>query len=190
MRQVILQIDSSLDGFIARQNREIDWVKDDDVMNQDANLMLGTVDTILLGRVAYQLFVDYWPTADMDSSIIGQLAYKINHAEKIVFSKTLENVTWGKWNNARLVRGDIAEEIAAIKAQSGKNLILYAGATIAQTFMQRDLIDRYCLRVHPVVLGSGLPLFKDVKHSPNLKLENTKQYANGAVLLDYQVVRS
>ena len=190
MRQVILQIDTTLDGFIAGPNGEQDWVKADEEMNQDANALLSTADTILLGRRAYQLFADFWPFADTNgSSTESKIAHKLNNATKVVFSTTLEKVEWGNWNNAKLVRGNIAEEITEMKAQPGKNLLLYAGAEIVSTFVQLGLIDEYRLRVHSVVLGSGKPLFKDIEDGANLKLLSAKSYKNGAVLLDYQPVK-
>ena len=187
MRQVILQIDLTLDGFIADSNGEINWVKPDPEMNQDANALLSAADTILLGRVAYQDFVTYWPFADTTaSSTESQIASKINHANKVVFSKTLDTVEWGAWNNARLVKTDIAEEITNMKAQSGKNLILYAGAAIISTFMQLDLVDEYLFRVHPVVLGSGKSFFRNLHDKIDLKLVKTKVYQHGVVLFDYK----
>jgi dihydrofolate reductase len=191
MRHIILQIDVTLDGFIARPNGESDWVTADPEMNQDASDLLASADTILLGRVAYQDFITYWPTTDttgttLDSKIAGQ----INHATKLVFSKSLDKVEWGQWNNARLVKANIAEEIANLKSQPGKNLLLYGGADIASTFMQLGLVDEYRLRIHPVVLGGGKPLFKGIETGFNLKLVKTKPYNNGAVLLDCRLVEN
>lgn len=159
----------------------------DEHMNHDANELLRTADTILLGRIAYQAFVAYWPFADTNASTTGgQIARQINEATKVVFSRTLESVTWGTWNNARLIKEHVGETIADMKAQSGKNLLLYAGATIASTFIQQGFVDEYRLRVHPVVLGSGKPLFKDTGASIPLTLVQTISYHNGVVLLHYQ----
>lgn len=191
MRKVILQIDVSLDGFVDGPNGETDWVTEDAEMNQDAYDLLTTVDTILLGRVAYQMFVDYWPNVDTNaSSIESKIAHQLNHATKIVFSRTLETVEWGKWDNARLLRGNIVEEIFKLKSLPGKNLVLYAGAEIVSTFIRLGLVDEYRLRIHPVVLGGGKPLFKDIAAGFQLNLINTKAYNNGAVLLDYLPVEN
>ncbi|MBX3084964.1 MAG: dihydrofolate reductase [Anaerolineae bacterium] len=187
MRQVIVQIDMTLDGFIADANEDLNWVKADEAMNQDASALLDTADTILLGRRAYQLFAEYWPFADTSgTSTASKIAHQINHADKLVFSRTLETVAWGNWNNARLIKENIAEEIAKIQAQSGKNLVLYAGAEIISTFVQLGLVNEYRLRIHPVVLGSGKPLFQDIKHSIALELVGEKHYDHGVVLLRYQ----
>jgi len=186
MRSVILQIDLSIDGFIGASDGDTSWITSDDSMNQDASDLLNTADTIILGRVAYQMFSAYWPFADITAPTIhSKIAAQVNHADKLVFSRTLESVEWGTWNNARVVNGNVAEEIARIKAVPGKNLLLYAGAGIISTFIELDLIDEYRLRVHPVILGGGLPIFERVEDRRKLKLVQTKSYANGAALLDY-----
>ena len=187
MRQVILQIDITLDGFVAGPNGETDWVTADEKMNQDAKELLSTADTILLGRVAYQAFVAYWPSADTNSSHpASQIARLINQATKVIFSRTLDAVEWGQWHNAKLVNSNVAEAIQKMKEQPGKNLILYAGANIASTFIQDGLVDDYRLRIHPVVLGGGKPLFKDIQARIPLTLVQTKLYQNGVALLHYQ----
>ena len=187
MRQVILQIDITLDGFIAGPDGELNWVKADEEMNQDANALLRTVDTVLLGRRAYQLFAQYWPFADTNaSSTESQIARQLNQATKVVFSKTLGTVAWGQWNNARLVNGNVDEAVLTMKRQPGKNLVLYTGADIVSTFIQLGLVDDYRLRIHPVVLGSGKPLFKEIQARVPLTLVQTKSYQNGVVLLHYR----
>jgi dihydrofolate reductase len=156
MRQVIWQIDITLDSFVAGPKGETDWVTADEQMNQDAYRLLCTVDTILLARVAYQDFAQYWPFADTHAeSTIGQIALLINQATKVIFSRTLNTVAWGQWNNAKLINGDIDQAIRAMKEQPGKHLLLYAGADIASAFIRHGLVDDYRLRIHPVVVGVG-----------------------------------
>jgi dihydrofolate reductase len=187
MRKVILQIDVTLDGFIAGTNGELDWVTSDEVMEQEASELLETADTILLGRVAYQMFAAYWPLADMTApTTLGKITSQINHATKIVFSRTLERAEWGEWHNARVISGNIVEEITKMKSSSGKNLLLYAGGKIVSTFIENRLIDEYHLRVHPVLLGKGMALFPNAQDRLNLKFIRTRAYDNGAVLLVYQ----
>jgi len=187
MRKVILQIDVTLDGFIADANGGIGWVKSNEVMNSEASVLLDTVDTILLGRVAYQDFVTFWPFADMSApTTVSKITAQLNHADKIIFSKTLDKVEWGTFNNARLIRENIPQAIADLKTQPGKNLLLYAGAKIIATFVQNNLIDEYHLRVHPIILGSGLPLFPNMENPLKLNLIQTTPYHNGVVRLVYQ----
>jgi dihydrofolate reductase len=108
----------------------------------------------------------------------------MNELPKVIFSKTLNEV---KWNNARLVKDNIAEEVLEMKQQSGKNLLLN-GASIGSTFRQLGLIDEYWLIARPIVLGSGKPLFKDIKDRLSLKLLNAKTLSMGNVLLCYEPV--
>jgi dihydrofolate reductase len=187
MRKVILQIDATLDGFIAGPNGETDWVTSTEEMNREASDLLSTVDTILLGRVAYQQFVTFWPFADTTApTTFSKITSQLNHADKIIFSKTLDKVEWGAWNNARLARDHIPDEIARLKALSGKNLLLYAGAAIIATFVQNNLIDEYRVRIHPVIVGGGLPLFPQLEHGLNLRLMKTSTYSNGVAMLAYE----
>jgi len=187
MRQVILQIDITLDGFVAGPSGETNWVTTDETMNRDAYILLCTADTILLGRVAYQLFAQYWPFVDTNApSTASHIAHQLNQATKVVFSRTLDTVAWGQWNNAKLVHGNVDEAILEMKGQPGKNLLLYAGADIASTFIQRGLVDDYRLRIHPVVLGSGKPLFKDIQARIPLTLVQMTSYQNGVTLMHYQ----
>lgn len=187
MRKLILQIDVSLDGYTAAADGATDWIHADDDMNRDASDLLDTADTILLGRVAYQAFVQYWPFADTTApTLLSRITGQINRADKIVFSRTLEQVEWGEWNNARLVSDNIAESIAAVKAQPGKNLLLYAGAGIISSIMRLGLIDEYRLRIHPVALGAGKPLFQNLEDRLGLEFIQAKPYKNGVLLLVYQ----
>ena len=110
---------------------------------------------------------------------------------KLVFSTTLENA---EWQNSRVVPvkkdADIAEEVAKLKTQPGKNLVLWGGVRIAQTFAQLGLIDEYWLLIQPKVLGSGQPLFNDIKDRINLKLVSAQPHHTvGAVAVRYQPVR-
>jgi len=189
VRHVILQIDVSLDGFMADANGTINWVTSTDEMNQEASDLLSTADTILLGRVAYQDFVQYWPFANTNApTLASKIASQINHATKIVFSRTLTAADWGAWNNARVVHSGIADEIARLKALPGKHLLLYAGAGHISTFARLGLIDEYRLRVHPVVLGAGLPLFQGLNDALKLTRVSVTPYTNGAVMLTYRPV--
>lgn len=182
----------SLDGFIAGPNDEMDWLPDFkneelwEEMHAEMWKQLRTVDTILLGRLTYQIWERYWPAAATDpSSTKNDIEFSryADETPKVVFSKTLDNV---KWQNTRLIKDNIAEEIAKMKQRPGKDLALAGGAGIAQTFTNLGLIDRYRLLVHPVVLGKGKPLFKDIKTRIKLRLVNMMTYKNGVVGLDYE----
>ena len=189
MRKVIVSMMVSLDGFFAGPKGEIDWHIVDEEFNRYAVDLLNTVDTILFGRVTYQLFESYWPAAALSPSTSKsdlEISHKINNMTKIVFSKTLEKV---EWKNARLVKEVIPDEIVKIKKQPGKDMVIFGSGSIVSTFAQLGLVDEYRIIVNPVVLGSGKPLFKDIRGRINLKLLKTKTFSSGNVLLVYQPVK-
>jgi dihydrofolate reductase len=182
MRKVIMFNMVTLDGFFAGPNGEIDWHNVDGEFNEFAIDQLGSADGLLFGRVTFQMMASYWPTeaATTDDPIV---AGKMNALPKVVFSRTLVKA---EWSNSRLVKGNVAEEITKLKQQPGKDLLLFGSADLASTLTRLGLIDEYRVMVNPVVLGSGKPLFKDVHQRFGLKLEKTKTFRNGNVLLYYQ----
>lgn len=184
MRKVILGMSMSLDGFIAGPNGELNWVTwDQEIDNVTLSETLPTVDTALLGRELYQGFLSYWPSkSSFFSKGEEEFARWINDAPKVVFSRTLETVEW----NSRLVKDNIAEEVAKLKQEPGKDMLLFGGAGIAQTFVQLGLVDEYSLVVHPVALGNGRPLFKDLNDITKLKLLRAKTFDVGALWLHYE----
>ena len=185
VRKVIYSMSVSLDGFIETPNRELDWVIVDEELHTFFNDEAREMGAFLYGRRMYEIMVDYWPTADTKPS---SLAYEIEFARiwknmpKIVFSKTLDKVEW----NSRLVKDNIAEEIAQLKAQPGKDLSL-GGPTIASTFMQLGLIDEVRLYIHPIILGGGKPMFQTLHDRINLQLVETHTFGSSVVLLRYRV---
>jgi len=179
----------TLDGFFEGPNREIDWHNvgtEDGEFNEFAVEQLDAMDTLLFGRVTYQLMASYWPTPtalEGDPIVAGLM----NRLPKVVVSRTLEKV---EWNNTRLIKDHIAEEILKLKQQPGKDIALFGSATLMSTLMQLDLIDEHRVMVNPVLLGDGNPLFKKTKDRQNLKLIRTRTFRSGNVLLCYQPDRS
>ncbi len=177
----------SLDGFFAGEDGNIDWHVVDDEFNKAAVAMIKPFDTILFGRVTYQLFESYWPGAAKDPAISKEdriIANKINKMTKVVFSKTLKKITW---EHSKLVTGDLRKEVAKLKEQDGRDIIIYGSGTIVQQLTNLGLIDEYQLMVNPVILGKGKPLFKVMKDKLNLKLFKTKTFVSGNVLLSYKL---
>jgi len=185
MRKIIWLMHLSLDGFVAGPNGEIDWIYLEDELFKDGHALIQTADTALYGRVTYQLMESYWPTAaDSPTATKHDIDHAnwVNPAMKIVFSRSLKKTDW---QNTRIVKDHIAEEIAKLKEQPGKNMILFASPSLASTFMNHDLIDEYWFNVNPIILGRGKPLFKDVRSMRKLKLIGFKAYKNGVVNLHY-----
>jgi dihydrofolate reductase len=187
MRKVILQEFITLDSLAAGLNNSVDYVpastKGDQSFGREQIKLMDSVDAILLGRVTYQMFSGYWP--EITTGDEQPFADKLNAIPKIVFSKTLDRAPWGKWEEAKIVRNSAAQEIASLKQQRGKDMVLWGSISLAQSLINERLIDEYRLVVCPVVLGRGRPLFLDKVHSINLKLLEAKTFDLGAVQLKY-----
>jgi len=189
MRKVILSMMVSLDGFIEGSKKELDWHVWDKEMDKYMINFFDTIDTLLFGRVTYQLMESYWPTASApndDPIITG----KMNNLPKIVFSKTLDKAGW---QNTTLLKEVNADEIAKMKQsrQGGsKNMVIFGGANLASAFLHMNLIDEYQIIVNPVILGKGEPLFRDSGDKLTLELLRTKIFSSGNVLLYYQPAKN
>ena len=202
MRKIVVQEMVSLDGFMAGPKGEFDWPLADEEFERHANELLTAADTLLLGRTTYQNFASYWPTAA--SSVTGtmknsdgvdfavptsvsnthdQVARKMNAYRKIVFSKTLDMV---QWNNAVLVREVDPKEIAGMKEQPGKNMLVLGSAELVWSLMKSGLIDEYRVWVNPIILGRGKPLFGTLNDRRKLKLIETKTFGSGLIELHYE----
>jgi dihydrofolate reductase len=184
MSRVIYSMSVSLDGFVETPNRSLDWVIVDEELHRFFNDEARETGTFLYGRRLYELMAGYWPTADADPSVpdfMVEFARIWRDKPKVVFSRTLEKVEW----NSRLVRGDIAKEIARLKEQPGNDLAV-GGPNLASTFMRLDLIDEYRLFVQPVVLGAGTPFFTALDAKINLRLVETRTFRSGVVYLRYE----
>ena len=181
MRKVIASEMVTLDGLFAGPNGEIDWFSWNEEMARYAIDLISSVDTLLFGRVTYDLMASYWPSASSpteDPIIIDRM----NNLPKIVFSKTLEKI---EWKNTKLNKEIVANDVLGLKRQPGKNMVIYGSGSIVSAFMNLGLIDEYHLLVNPVVLGSGKRLFKNLQDIHKLKLARTKTFSNGVVLLQY-----
>jgi len=189
MRGIVLLEHVSLDGYVAGPNGEMDWIRFDDELVEDVERLTADADAAIFGRVTYQLMEGYWPTAaESPSATKHDIDHSrwVNNAPKYVFSRTLQNAPWGKWNNVRLVRDNFAEELRDLKQQPGKNLLMIGSAGLAQAFMRLGLIDDYRINVNPVVLGGGKPLFHDTGAKINLKLVESRRFKSGVVGLHYE----
>ena len=182
MRKVFLFMMVTLDGFFEGPNHEIDWHNVDEEFNEFAIDQLNEVDALLFGRVTYLGMASYWPTplAKENDPIIAD---KMNTVPKIVFSKTLEKV---EWNNSRLVKENIAEEVLQLKQQQGRDLAIFGSANLMVSLLQMGLVDELRIMVNPVVLGNGKPLFTGLHDKVKLNLIKTRTFRSGNVLLYYQ----
>jgi len=182
-RPLILHMSMSLDGFVAHTDGTIDWYRPDTAIDlgaqrHRANLeLLGQIGTIVMGRGAYLEFERGWSRSD------NPMAVLMNSLPKVVFSETLEAVTW---NNARLATAPLEEEIPELKRQPGKDIVVFGGGRIAHSVMAHRLVDEYRLTIHPVALGDGMPLMHGLPEPRRLELISSTAYADGCVAQVYR----
>jgi dihydrofolate reductase len=180
MRKLIAAINMTLDGFCDHTA----GIADDELF-QHYNELLRNADSLLYGRITYQLMESYWPAVVKNptgNKPTDEFAVLIDNIPKIVFSHTLKTVDW---KNVTLAKGGMKEEVLELKRQAGKN-ILAGSPSLIVTLTQLDLIDEYQLCVQPIILGNGLRLFKNINDRINLKLIKTKIFGSGALILYYE----
>ena len=180
MRKVIAAINMTLDGFCDHTA-----VIADDELHQHYNELLSQAGAILYGRVTYQLMESYWPTvvkSPTGNKPVDEFAVLIQNITKIVFSHTLTDVGW---ENAKLAKVDLKNEVLELKQKPGKDIFVGSPSLIV-ALTKLNLIDEYQLCVHPVIIGKGLPLFKNIINTVILKLLKTKTLGSGAIILYYE----
>ncbi len=179
MRKLIAAINMTLDGFCDHTA----MIADDEI-HQHYNELLSNADTLIYGRITYQLMESYWPTVVKNptgNKPTDEFAVIIDNISKIVFSHTLKNV---EWKNAKLAKGGIKEEVLELKQQAGKDIIVGSPSLIVAS-MNLNLVDEFQISFQPIILGNGLPLLKNINDRINLKLLKTKTFSCGAIILYY-----
>lgn len=190
MRKLILEEWLSLDGYCEDAKGTLDFfpaTATDHFSDRDQLAFLDTVDTILLGRKTYELFVDFWPAATTDKEIIAD---RLNELPKLVFSNTLREAPWGRWPAARVVPGDAVAAIRKLKAQIGKHMVLWGSLSLARDVIAADLIDEYHLQLCPTLAGGGRTLFPSRDSYARLQRVNVRTYDTGTVFLHYEPIRT
>lgn len=183
MGKLMLSISTTLDGYITDTNGGMDWIAQGDERATYMLELIRNADTLMLGRKTYQMFASYFPNAPKNpkaptvDKIIGEL---FNAMKKVVFSKSLDK---SDWQGTTILRDIVPEEIQKLKEESKKGIRLDGSASIVQQLTKLGLIDEYHLLVHPVVLGSGKPLFKE---RVALELIYSKQFKSGVIMATYQ----
>lgn len=185
MRKLKLQVQMTIDGFVAGPNGELDWMwngmERDESSVQKVIELADSCDTILLGRKMTPGFIEYWENVvdNQPDSTEQPLAQRMVNMHKIVFSRTLNTVNG---RNLRLENGDLATAVQALKKEQGKDIMVYGGASFVSSLISLNLVDEYYIFRSPVAIGDGLSIFKDRKL---LKLESSVVYKNGKVLEKY-----
>lgn len=180
MRKLKLQVQTTLDGYMAGPNGEMDWLTFDwdDELKQYVTALTEPVDCIVLGRKLAQGFIPHWAA---HPELEG--AAKINATPKVVFTHTLQEPTG--WDATTLATGELAAEINRLKQQPGQDIIAYGGSAFVSALSQRGLIDEYFLFVNPAAIGQGLPVFGGQPHPRRLRLLESRAFGCGIVVLHY-----
>jgi dihydrofolate reductase len=193
MRRVVVSNWISVDGFICGPKRELDWFAQAGFLGKTEYAeytrdLLSEAGGILLGHATYDQFVRIWPTLALsDPSIDPSITERMNGLPKMVFSKTLDEVSWGAWGNARLIRGDAGDEVRRLKKEPGKDLVILGSGTLVSSLTNLRLIDEYQLIVQPIILGAGIPEFQNQGKRTDLKLVKSRPLREGAVILYFQL---
>ena len=187
MRKLKLQMQISIDGFVARPNGELDWMIAGQLHGELGNLvneLIDTSDTILMGRKMTDEFVKYWTKAvENPQNPEYAFAKKMLGTPKIVFTKTIAESPWA---NTGLAKGDIVEVVNRLKNQTGKDILVYGGADFVASLIKENLIDEYNFFINPTAIGRGMTIFGKLEDkSVSLKLNRSQSYICGIVVNTY-----
>ena len=183
MRRLMVFNNISLDGYFTDSNSDMSWAHKnaDEEWNKFTSENASGGGVLLFGRKTYDLMVSFWPTKQA-YDMMPTVAEGMNNLPKVVFSRTMDKA---EWNNTRLVKGNIVEEVSRMKSEPGDDMVIMGSGTIVSQLTQERLIDEYQIIVHPLVLGGGRTLFEGVKQPLPLKRVNSRSFGNGNVLLTY-----
>jgi dihydrofolate reductase len=182
MRRVVVFNMVTLDGFFVDSKGDMSWAhKNDAEWNAFVGENASGSGVLLFGRITYELMASYWPTpmALQNSPVVAK---GMNDMPKIVFSRTLDKVSW---SNTKLVQGDMAAEVRKMKNEPGPDMVILGSGSIVSQLAQENLIDEYQIALSPIVLGKGRTLFEGVREKLNLKLTKSRTFGNGNVFLCY-----
>ena len=188
MRKLKLQMQITLDGFVAGPNGELDWMTSNMEMEDDKllpyiNFLIDSSDTILMGRKMTDEFVNYWTNVVKNpKSPEYAFAKKMVDTPKVVFTRTLDE---SRWPNTVLAKGDLVEEVNKLKNRSGKDLLVYGGAGFVSSLIKNDLIDEYHFFVNPVAIGEGMTIFSELGRYFKLKQIDATPYESGITVHKY-----
>jgi dihydrofolate reductase len=214
MRRLILKMSISIDGFVGGPNGEIDWVfrsMDEETSAWTMDTLWQT-DLHIMGRKTYQDMAAYWPTStqpfaapmnEIPKIVFSKRGYinppveeytttafkdalRINNISRSNISAA-NSVLEGKWINCKIISGDLSAEILLLKKQPGKDILAHGGAEFARSLIQLNLIDEFRLLVHPVVLGTGLPIFSAIPKATDLKLIESHKFSRGVIANIYRL---
>lgn len=185
MRHLIYFFHCSLDGFVGGPNGEMNWIKVDDEIFDFVATLTEKADSALYGRKTYEMMEGYWPTA---ADQPGASKHDREHSawykqvHKVVLSKTLKS---DGLDNTTVISDQLTDNINALKNKPGKDILIFGSPSASHSLLGLDLIDEFWLFVNPVLIGQGIPLFKNVNHKIELDLLESKTFGCGVIALHY-----
>jgi dihydrofolate reductase len=185
MRKLVVFNGVSVDGYFTDPKGDMSWAHHNDPeWNAFVAGNAQGESVMVFGRITYQMMASYWPTpAALQSNRV--VAERMNSAQKVVFSRTLDTTTW---NNTKLVKSDLPGEIRKMKQQDGEGMIIFGSGTVVSQLAQEGLIDEYQFVVSPIVLGKGRTMFEGVTKRLNLKRTKVRAFENGSIFVCYEPV--
>ena len=184
VRRLVLFMHTSLDGFVAGPQGEMEWIKVDDEIFDFVGGRTNVADTALYGRRTFEMMQNYWPTAAEQPNATRhdiEHARWYNGVNKVVLSTTIKKAPRG----TAIISDNVEKRINDLKNADGKEILMFGSPTAAHALMEHDLIDEYWLFVNPILLGKGIPLFKNVEKQTQLSLVKSHTFASGVVCLNY-----
>jgi len=189
MRKIIVSENISLDGFVAGPNGEMDWIHvDEDLFNYIVKLT-NQADAAIYGRVTYEMMDAYWPTAATNPNASK---HDVDHSEwynrvnKIVLSSTIKEPK----DKTQIISENLLQEILTLKAQSGKNILMFGSPSAANSLMELDLIDEYWLFINPILLGDGIPFFRNISKQKRLRLIESHIFSTGVIEMHFETTNN
>ena len=185
MRKILVFNSVTADGYFTDKNGDMSWAH-----KQDPEWTEFVADNstpggeLLFGRITYEMMASFWPTPAAAKQFPG-VAEQMNKLPKVVFSRTLDKVSW---QNTRLLKGNLANEVRKLKQESGSGMVILGSGSIISQLALENVIDEYQIVVNPIILGEGRTMFEGIKDKLNLKLTNSRTFKNGNVLLCYETI--
>lgn len=185
MRKILVFNSITADGYFTDKNGDMSWAH-----KQDPEWAEFVADNskpggeLLFGRITYEMMAGFWPTPAAAEQF-PEVAEQMNKLPKVVFSRTLDKVSW---ENTRLLKGNLADEVRKLKRESGSGMVILGSGSIISQLALENVIDEYQMVVNPIIVGEGRTMFEGVKDKLNLKLTNSRVFKNGNVVLTYQPV--
>jgi dihydrofolate reductase len=185
MRKLLVSNLISLDGYLAAPDGDLSWFAAGPDFFAYVNRMMPTLGMLLFGRVTYQMMAAYWPDPANSEDNDRLVTHAMNQLPKLVASRTLKQAAWGRWDNAS-VTADPVQKVRELKAEAGKDLMIFGSGGLVSTLAEAGLIDEYRLMMNPIILGQGIPMFRGLRQRVPLQLLASETFDKKMVMLSYR----